>query len=352
MQLRVKQVTTLVVERGGRVSWGPGEVIAYGGFGEDYMYDLWTINSDGSERKCLTCQNPGIAQLQNGQPTWHPSGKYIIFQSQDPQLAQSPLINYALADPAAGVNCNLWATDPAGKHFDQLTHIEEGQSSLHSHFSHDGKKLTWSCDRTMMIADFADTPEPHLENIQAIPTGDFWPETHSFSPDNTKILFTAFFGIGLVNGYEPSARKGSLNDMIEGKFRLATDGIWEIDLATQKMRKVTGSPDSWDEHAHYSPDGTRIVWASSRGLRYDGRDAEEVFTTTQLDYWIMDADSSNKERLTFFNEPGHEHFLGTDPPVKGVDFSWAPDGRRFVACLLRGETKELASIVIVELVTE
>ncbi len=115
------------------------------------------------------------------------------------------------------------------------------------------------------------------------------------------------------------------------------------------MRKITGNPGSWDEHAHYSPDGKRIVWASSRGLRYDGQNAKEVFTTTQLDYWIMDADGSNEKRLTYFNEPGHEHFRGPGPPVKGVDFSWAPDGMRFVACLLRGETKALASVVIVEL---
>ena len=349
MQQKVKHVTTLVAKRGGRVSWGPGEVIAYGGFGEDSMYDLWTINSDGSNKKCLTCENPGIAQLQNGQPTWHPSGKYIIFQSQDPSLTQSPLINYALADPAAGINSNLWATDPAGEKFYQLTHVKENQSSLHSHFSHDGSKLTWSSNRTMMIADFVERPEPHLENILTVPTGDFWPETHSFSPDNSKILFTAFFGIGQEDGYDPSSSQNSMNDMIEGKFRLATHGIREIDLATLKMSKITGDPGSWDEHAHYSPDGKKIVWASSRGLRYDGRSAEEVFTTTQLDYWIMDADGSNEERLTFFNESGHEHFIGADPPVKGVDFSWAPDGRRFVVCLLRGETKKLASIAAVEL---
>lgn len=65
---KVKQIATLVPERGGRVSWGPDEVIAYGGFGEDYTYDLFTIESDGSGRKALTHENQAIAQLQNAQP--------------------------------------------------------------------------------------------------------------------------------------------------------------------------------------------------------------------------------------------------------------------------------------------
>jgi Tol biopolymer transport system component len=350
MQPKVKSITTLVDERGGRVSWGNNDIIAYGGFGEDHLYDLWTARPDGSDVKCLTSGNPKIAQLQNGQPTWHPSGKYIVFQSQDPNLPQSQVINYALADPAMGMNSNLWATDPEGETFYQLTYVKENQTSLHSHFSHDGKKLIWSSNMNMMIADFRETPEPHLENIRVCPTGDVWPETHSFSPDNSKVLYTAFFPVGIGSEYDRSSAQDPIHDLVQGKFRLATDGIWEMDLPTHETKKITGDPDSWDEHAHYSPDGKKIVWASSRGLKYDGQSMEEVFASTMLDYWIMDANGSNQERLTYFNEPDHQHYLGGDHPVTAVDFSWSPDGKRIVACLLRGVAKALASVVIIELV--
>lgn len=352
MAFKVKKITTIVEERGGRVSWGDNDMIAYGGLGEDNYYDLWTIKPDGSDAKCLTCGNPKIAQLHNGQPTWHPSGKYIVFQSQDPSLPHSPQFDFRFADPALGMHNNLWATDPKGENFYQLTYIEKTQITLHSHFSHDGKKLTWTQNLGVMIADFVETPEPHLENIKEYHPVKDWIETHSFSPDNSKILFTAFYPIS--TGTRKTRRERNDEDsssvgFIKGRFRLATRGIREMDIRTQEVRELTNNPNSWDEHAHYSPDGKKIIWASSRGYPYGGETMEEILKTTKLDYWIMDADGSNKQKLTYFNEPGHEHYIGGDPPVKTVDYSWNPDGKKIVACLLRGTANELAKVVIIEL---
>ena len=44
---------------------------------------------DGSGVECLTC-NKYILQLHNGNPEWHPSGEYIVFQAQDPDLEGLP----------------------------------------------------------------------------------------------------------------------------------------------------------------------------------------------------------------------------------------------------------------------
>jgi len=79
MDLSVKNITTIVEERDGRVSWGENDLIAHKNIGEDGYYDLWIVKPDGSDSKCLTCGNLKIAQLQNGQPMWHPFGKYIVF---------------------------------------------------------------------------------------------------------------------------------------------------------------------------------------------------------------------------------------------------------------------------------
>ena len=48
----------------------------------DEGYDLWIIKPDGSPVRCLTCKNAQVPQLHNGQPAWHPNGRYIITDGQ------------------------------------------------------------------------------------------------------------------------------------------------------------------------------------------------------------------------------------------------------------------------------
>ncbi|MCK4221445.1 MAG: PD40 domain-containing protein, partial [Dehalococcoidia bacterium] len=291
-------ITTIVAERGGRVDWGNNGLIAHSRYGSDGYYDLWVMSPDGSGAKCLTGDNPNIPQLHNGQPTWQPSGSYIVFQSQDPSLPHSQEEDYVQTQPGFGKHNNLWATDADGEHFYQLTHIGENRAILHAHFSHDGSKLTWAerlgpraTDWAIMIADFVTSPEPHLANIEPYqPMGRVWYETHAFSADDTRVLFTAGTSSGTWSGFD----------------------IWEMEIASGALTRLTADPDIWDEHAHYSPDGSRIVWASSRGYAYDTKAVHwaDAARSLKLDYWIMDADGSNKQRLTYFNEPGHDEYIG------------------------------------------
>ena len=50
----------------------------------------------------------------------------------------------------------------------------------------------------------------------------------------------------------------------------------------------------------------------------------------------MDSDGSNKQRLTFFNEPGHPHhdeFVDISNKTIVSDNSWSPDGTELVVLL-------------------
>lgn len=236
-----------------------------------------------------------------------------------------------LTQPGHGKHNNLWITDPEGKTFYQLTHIEENRAILHPHFSHDGKRLTWSerigdgpLDWAIMIADFVAAPAPHLENTTAYqPLGNVWYETHDFSPDDSKILLT----VGTESEYRGF-------------------DIWEMGIKTQTMTQLTDNPDQWDEHAHYSPDGKKIVWASSHGYAYD---PGKWTQTLKTDLWIMDSDGSNKERLTYFNEPGHDEYTGH--PAIAADSSWSPDGKRIAVSVSMG-TRKNTKIFIVEVGSE
>lgn len=56
----------------------------------------------------------------------------------------------------------------------------------------------------------------------------------------------------------------------------------------------------------------------------------------------MDADGSNKRRLTWFHEPGHPFYRPGQTHAAVV--SWAPDGRRLSACMGSGDKLEVRII--------
>lgn len=75
-----------------------------------------------------------------------------------------------------------------------------------------------------------------------------------------------------------------------------------LDLATGKVRRVGPAGDWFDEEPQWSPDGTRIVMASTRGQK------------DNIDIYVMNPDGSNVIRLT-------------DHPAKDQGPTWAPDGQ-------------------------
>ena len=325
-------IKEIVSRRGGRVDWsGTNNLIAHSRYGLDGYYDLWVMNPDGSDARCLTCVSSSVPSLHNGQPAWHPRGKYIVFQSQDPRFPHTKRIDYAYTQPGHGLHNNLWLTDPHGRKFYQLTKVKKGGAVLHPCFSRDGSKLLWSekvgkdkLDWAIMIADFVEFPQPHLENIKAFqPAGSVWYEAHEFSPDGSKVLCTIAPGREAYSGYD----------------------IWEVDIRTQKLIQLTNTPDIWDEHAHYSPDGKKIAWISSKGYTYV---PAKWSSTLKTELWIMNVDGSDKKQITHFNERGYPEYTGEQ--IIMSDISWSPDGKKIIATIVnprRGRSS--TRIVMIEL---
>jgi len=125
---KVKSITKLT-EKGGRVDWGLNNIIAFDRKGSDGYYDIWTINLDGTNEKCLTCEAAGIPQMHNGNPTWHASGSYIVFQAQDPNLKTPWYENWA-THPGGGINSNLWIANKEGNVMAIMPHPERASESL------------------------------------------------------------------------------------------------------------------------------------------------------------------------------------------------------------------------------
>jgi Tol biopolymer transport system component len=148
----------------------------------------------------------------------------------------------------------------------------------------------------------------------------------SFSPDGRRILFTYAPGSGAPNLYVINADGTGLTQLtFDG---LSTAGRWSPDgtrivfgrtstlsganVITTMRADGTGGITSlttvlWDSYAPvYTPDGTHIVYYSTQG----------GFVET---VWIMNADGSNKERLT---RPVLELFPGDVSPDGRLVSMW------------------------------
>lgn len=338
-QLKVKEIK-IFKDMGGRVDISKDGVIIFDRKGSDGYYDVYRMNIDGTSRKCLTCDRKKIPQKHNGQPAWEPGGEYIVFQSVDVELEGWPEIfskeEKYLTSPGSGINNNLWVMDKEGKKFWQITRIGSKGAVLHPHFSPDGKKLLWTemvykgrkklfpGEWMIKIGDFvvdSEQDEVKVENVISLKPGNMrFYETHGFSPDGSRIIFSA----------TPTGFYKHLD-------------IYTYDLSTGKLTQLTGPDEEWDEHAQYSPDGKKIVWISSRDIPQLIRQYK-----VKTDYWIMDEDGKNKMRLTFFNDPESPYYIRgkIENGATVGDNAWLPEGNGIIGYLIIDRHQADANVLI------
>src|ERR1700749_4430651 len=72
----------LLTSDGGRVDWSKQNQIAFDRKGQGGFYQIWAVNPEGTGERCLTCGQPGAPQKHKGNPAWHPSGRYVVFEAQ------------------------------------------------------------------------------------------------------------------------------------------------------------------------------------------------------------------------------------------------------------------------------
>jgi Tol biopolymer transport system component len=324
------RITTLK-QGGGRLAWHDDH-IAFDMAGPDGVFDVYVMKADGTSERCLTCGHPDLPPRNIGQPAWHPSGRYLVFQAE--KAAHRPLRLPSAVAPGAGVLNDLWVLDLESNRATRIREVADapGQGTLHPHFSPDGRTLGWSEMNEpgglkrgkelgywdLMMANFrVDAGRPRLADVRTItPGGPGFYENHGFSPDGSRLLFSSNF---------------------EATHRLQNE-IYELDLGTQRLRRLTSG--GWNEHARYSPDGRTIAWMSNGGRPLGG-----------ADYWLMNSDGSNQRRLTFFNERGHPHYTGRRTMV--ADLDWRPDGRAIAGYtggkILTTSSADPSRIILIEL---
>jgi len=323
---RARQLT-----KGGQsVAWAPvSNRILLSRRGKDRYYRIHLYTPQGIARSCLTLGMNGV-RLHRGNASWYPSGEYVVFTSQIRGTS-----TYRMSLPANGLNSNIWLTDRNGEAFWQLTSntgsVTAPKGVVFPFFSPDGRLLAWSGntgkydtakftwgERAIYLADFRfdDMGRPHLRNTRVLQPGehkDFY-ETHGFTPDGTKLLFSA------------NTRK---NQSVFGM------DICAWDLKQKKLILLTDTPRVWDRYAAASPDGRKIVWASNARQPLQN----PIFGTSdwkrflRSEIWIMNIDGSDPRQLTHFNSKSADEYTGKRAFVGEI--AWAPDNRRLVAVVNR-----------------
>ena len=288
----------------------------------DGYFDVYLSDLEGNITRSLTEGNPGIGQRHNGNAVFHPSGNYIVFISEvdDHYGGKAP------CEPGIGLFNNLWATDTAGKSFWPLTDAPIKKSladrtpaiaTVNPIFSPDGHFLIWT-ERyaqgghhgwgrwRIKGADFVVVDgSPRLQNERVLfsPRGGNYVTAMGFF-DNTNLLVA-----------------GNL----DGQHEYAMDE-YRLNVRSGSFSNLTHTSDAWEEGASIAPNG-KVVFMSSR-------DSAEKIALDNPQWWrqkiykewyLMDQDGANVERLSYFNEPGAPEHSGRS--IWAVNMNISRDGR-------------------------
>jgi dipeptidyl aminopeptidase/acylaminoacyl peptidase len=202
--LDVASSQTIQLTRGKKSSSGPawspdGRWIAFSSSRADDKSQLFVIRPDGGEATQLTKSETGVGGFD-----WSPDGKTIVFTASDPVSEGSKARKDFYGD------------------FDVVR-----REYTHTHL--------WTVD----VDEAMGSPQPGRRRTsgKAFTVGGF-----DWSPDGTKIVFSATIDPDLING--------------------GTSDIYVLDLDGDKVRKVVDQPGP-DSSPLWSPDGRSILFSSA-----------------------------------------------------------------------------------------
>jgi Tol biopolymer transport system component len=256
----------------------------------DGAFQIWTANPDLSHQVQLTAGS-GAAF-----PAWSPDGTRIAFSSgrSDPEPNDDVEIQDVFTMRADGSDIR--------KITESLGDAEKPA------WSPDGRWLAFSTDAggqgIYLIPSDGSGP---MRLLTPRPEGTFFAELPRFSPDGTRVVFTAYKGTRVLEHH----REGSIAGFAAALFVVRLDG--------SGLKQIT----PWGIHAQdadWSPDGSRIVFTG-----------QPPHLGNIGDVMVVDADGRHLTDLT--HDHGATGFSNSDvSPRYEESFNavWSPDGTKIL----------------------
>lgn len=318
-------------QSGARPRFSPdGLQIVFDRQNADGYYDVYLTDLLGQSPTAVTEGKAGIGQKNNGNAIFDPSGQYVIFISEVDEHYSDTL--KWMGDPGVGLFSNLWAADPDGGNFWQLTDIPIKQAlgdgipamaAVNPLFAPDGVTLLW----TERYAEGGN----NNWGLWRIKAADFIVAAEGPRLENERVLFTPQTGTYVTAMGFLSPTELVLSGNLDGQHEYGMDE-YVYDLQTGGLRNLTNTSDLWEEDASVTPSG-QIIFMSNAYSPYvfDFSTPDWGGQRMERDYIIVNGDGSDQQRLTYFNDPAAPEYLGRSVIVAASDVS--PDGRYMVGTL-------------------
>ncbi len=244
--------------------------------------EIWIANEDGTNLCRLTNTDDNSEH-----PAWSPNGAYLAYTS-------------------AGLNgsdSQIWVVNADDSNARQITSAPSTEPwlfNLNPTWSPDSTKLAFQGygdghDLDLVIIDADGTDQRRVSSTYHKASEPSW------SPDGTKIAFTKY-GDSICRDGIPIAGDAEIwvMNVSDGVATQLTGRDSSTEPACVDKQPQTYSTVFHTTHPEWSPDGTKIAYTGGRG-------------GTGTAVWVMDADGTNKTRLT--SVPGYSRHP-----------SWSHDG--------------------------
>jgi hypothetical protein len=269
--------------------------VAYGKPDAKGNYKIYISDSLGNNEKQITFPS-WLAERHQFPQEWDVTGQYLFCYVEKNEYAKEKGHKRKAADaiPGYGAYTDLWLLKRDGSRAWQLTNLPNNYSSgiIHGAISKRGKLFAWTerigvpnmfkqgqgaGSYVFKVADFTFDSIPTLSNIRSFQPGGVVAsgELESISSDDSCLAFYSTFE----------------------KNNLFSTPIYTLNIYTGKIKKL--ATESFNQCPTYTPDGKSMVYMT-------GHQADMFpFQVKGADWWIMNADGTNKRRLTFMNKRNH-----------------------------------------------
>lgn len=271
------------------------QTVAYNKPNKKEIYKIYLSDTLGNNETPLTYSG-WASDRQQWAEEWHPSGKYLFCYVEKKEYVKEKKHKRKPVDaiPGYGGYTDLWLVTRDGKQAWQLTNLPNSYSSglIHAAISEDGQLFAWTeridvpkiTNLRLMagtyvfrVADFVSDSVPRLENIRTINPGNIPSsgEVDGISPDKSTLAYYSTF---------------------ETK-NLFTTPIYTQNIITGEIKRLT--TESFAQAPTYTPDGKRLVYMTGAGCAIFPLEIQGA------DWWIMNTDGTNKQRISFMNVKNH-----------------------------------------------